>query len=63
MVNGFMYHNIMVIKYFGEILFTFQTGGSVCSGPSIVDGVIYVGSGYERIVGGTANNKVYALAS
>jgi polyvinyl alcohol dehydrogenase (cytochrome) len=43
----------------GEILWNFASGGSVIDGPSIVDGVVYWGSGY-RI--GTGNNKVYAFA-
>jgi polyvinyl alcohol dehydrogenase (cytochrome) len=32
----------------------------VIDGPSIVNGVVYWGSGYGR-VGGTANNKLYAF--
>lgn len=38
----------------------FASGGSVIDGPSIVDGVLYWGSGYRNIAG-TGNNKVYAF--
>ncbi|CAI2166897.1 5737_t:CDS:10 [Funneliformis geosporum] len=41
----------------GDILFEFVTGGSVASGPSIVDGVVYAGSGYTRFGYGTPNNR------
>ena len=44
----------------GKILWTYASGGSVIDGPSIVDGVVYWGSGYQR--GGTGNNKVYAFS-
>jgi polyvinyl alcohol dehydrogenase (cytochrome) len=44
----------------GNILWTFQSGGSVNSSPAIVDGVVYWGSGYARIQG-TPNNKFYAF--
>ncbi|RIA85467.1 hypothetical protein C1645_830743, partial [Glomus cerebriforme] len=42
----------------GENLFEFQTIGKLSCGPSIVNGVVYVGSGYGQM----PNNKVYALA-
>jgi polyvinyl alcohol dehydrogenase (cytochrome) len=42
----------------GNILWNFASGGSVIDGPSIVDGVVYWGSGYKI---GTGNNKVYAF--
>ncbi len=42
----------------GKILWSYASGGSVLDGPSIVDGVVYWGSGY-RI--GTSNNKLYAF--
>jgi polyvinyl alcohol dehydrogenase (cytochrome) len=45
----------------GDILSGFASGGSVIDGPSIVDGVVYWGSGYRRTTGGVGNNKVYAL--
>ena len=44
----------------GNILWTFQSGGSVNSSPAIVDGVVYWGSGYKKI-SGTPNNKFYAF--
>jgi polyvinyl alcohol dehydrogenase (cytochrome) len=44
----------------GNILWNFASGGSVIDGPSIVDGVVYWGSGYRNIQG-TGNNKVYAF--
>jgi polyvinyl alcohol dehydrogenase (cytochrome) len=44
----------------GNILWNFASGGSVIDGPSIVDGVLFWGSGYREVVG-TGNNKVYAF--
>jgi polyvinyl alcohol dehydrogenase (cytochrome) len=46
----------------GNILWNFASGGSVIDGPSIVDGVVYWGSGYRNIPPGIGNNKVYAFA-
>jgi polyvinyl alcohol dehydrogenase (cytochrome) len=45
----------------GNILWSFASGGSINSGPAIVDGVVYWGSGYHRF-GGTPNNKFYAFS-
>ena len=45
----------------GNILWNFASGGSVIDGPSIVDGVVYWGSGYGSFPPGTGNNKVYAF--
>jgi len=45
----------------GKILFSFSSGGSVIDSPSIANGVVYWGSGYKHIGGGTANNKVFAF--
>jgi polyvinyl alcohol dehydrogenase (cytochrome) len=42
----------------GKILWSFATGGSVIDGPSIVDGALYWGSGYNI---GTTNKQVYAF--
>jgi polyvinyl alcohol dehydrogenase (cytochrome) len=42
----------------GNILWSYQSGGEVIDGPSIVDGTLYWGSGY----GGSPNNKVYAFS-
>ena len=44
----------------GRVLRSFDSGGSVLDGPSIVDGVIYWGSGYKKIQPGIGNNKLYA---
>ena len=46
----------------GNTLWTFASGGSVNSGPAIVDGTIYWGSGYGvRGIGLKPNNKLYAF--
>lgn len=42
----------------GTILWSFESGGSVMSAPSIADGVLYWGSGYST---GFNNNKLYAF--
>ncbi len=42
----------------GAILWSFASGGSVMSAPSIVNGVLYWGSGYSI---GFNNNKLYAF--
>ena len=44
----------------GEVLWSFASGGSVADGPSIVDGVLYWGSGYTNT--GGANTKLYAFS-
>ena len=46
----------------GKPLWTFASGGSVIDGPSIVDGLVFWGSGCRRIAPGTGNNKVFAFA-
>jgi polyvinyl alcohol dehydrogenase (cytochrome) len=46
----------------GKILWSFASGGSVIDGPSIVDGVLYWGSGYANATPGTGNNKLYAFS-
>ena len=46
----------------GKVLFTFPSGGSVLDGPAIADGVVYWGSGYKKLGGGTPNNKVFAFS-
>ena len=40
---------------------TFISGGSVISGASVVDGVVYWGSGYDQFGSGTNNTKLYAF--
>jgi polyvinyl alcohol dehydrogenase (cytochrome) len=44
----------------GKVLWSFASGGTVLDGPSIVDGVVYWGSGYSNP--GTSNNKLYAFS-
>jgi polyvinyl alcohol dehydrogenase (cytochrome) len=46
----------------GKILWSYKSGGSVNSAPSIVDGSLYWGSGYSRFNLGTANNKLFAFS-
>jgi polyvinyl alcohol dehydrogenase (cytochrome) len=46
----------------GAILWQFAVGSSVNSGPSVVDGTIYWGTGYARGLGGTGNNQLYAFS-
>jgi polyvinyl alcohol dehydrogenase (cytochrome) len=46
----------------GQILWRFASGGSVNSGPAIVDGTVYWGSGYGRLGLGSGNNKLYAFS-
>ena len=50
----------------GQILWSFATGGSVSGGASVVNGVVYWGSGYSKLAaqfGTTGNNKFYAFAA
>jgi len=44
----------------GNILWNVASGGTVLDGPSIVDGGLYWGSGFQEI-DGTGNNKVLTL--
>jgi polyvinyl alcohol dehydrogenase (cytochrome) len=46
----------------GEILWRWAAGSSVNSGPSVVDGTVYWGSGYDRRLGGNGNNKLFAFS-
>jgi len=46
----------------GEILWRFAAGSSVNSGPAVVDGTVYWGSGYDRRLGGNGNNKLFAFS-
>jgi polyvinyl alcohol dehydrogenase (cytochrome) len=65
--NGVMYAASYAGQFYaldtksGKILWSFNSGGSVIDGPSIVDGVIYWGSGYAHLPPGIANNKIYAF--
>jgi len=57
--SGFMY---ALDAASGKILWSFDSGGSVVDGPSIVDGVLYWGSGYSEATPGKGNNKLYAFS-
>ena len=48
----------------GQTLWSFASGSSVVAGASVVDGVVYWGSGYAHlgIPGYTGNNKFYAFS-
>jgi polyvinyl alcohol dehydrogenase (cytochrome) len=46
----------------GKILWEFDTGGAVGGGPTVVDGVLYVGSGYQFLRVGKRNNKLFAFS-
>jgi polyvinyl alcohol dehydrogenase (cytochrome) len=45
----------------GNVLWHFASGGSVIDSPSIVNGVLFWGSGYSHIKPGLPNNKVFAF--
>ena len=46
----------------GRILWEFDTGGGIGGGPTVVDGVVYIGSGYQFLRVGKPNNKLYAFS-
>lgn len=46
----------------GKIVWEFDTGGAVGGGPTVVDGVLYIGSGYQNLRIGKRNNKLYAFS-
>lgn len=46
----------------GKIVWEFDTGGAVGGGIAVVDGTVYVGSGYGFLRIGKTNNKLYAFA-
>jgi polyvinyl alcohol dehydrogenase (cytochrome) len=48
----------------GATLWSTPTGGSCNNGPSIVDGVVYWGTGYGVLGAGlgSSNNKLFAFA-
>jgi polyvinyl alcohol dehydrogenase (cytochrome) len=46
----------------GKILWEFDTGGGIGGGPSVVNGVLYIGSGYSFLRVGKPNNKLYAFS-
>jgi polyvinyl alcohol dehydrogenase (cytochrome) len=45
----------------GKILWEYDTGGGVGGGATIVDGIMYIGSGYTFLRIGKPNNKLYAF--
>ena len=46
----------------GRTLWSFASGGTVMDGPSVVDGWVYWGSGYNNfVITGKPNNKLYAF--
>lgn len=45
----------------GKILWEYDTGGAVGGGPTVVDGTLYIGSGYKFLRIGKGNNKLYAF--
>ncbi|HLG14128.1 MAG TPA: PQQ-binding-like beta-propeller repeat protein [Blastocatellia bacterium] len=46
----------------GTTLWEFDTGGAVGGGPTVADGVLYVGSGYQFLRIGKPNKKLYAFS-
>jgi polyvinyl alcohol dehydrogenase (cytochrome) len=46
----------------GGILWRFAAGSTVNSGPAVVDGMVFWGSGYARAAEGNGNNKLYAFS-
>jgi polyvinyl alcohol dehydrogenase (cytochrome) len=46
----------------GNVLWQFDTGGAVGGGPTVVDGTLYIGSGYTFLGVGKRNNKLYAFS-
>jgi polyvinyl alcohol dehydrogenase (cytochrome) len=47
----------------GQLLWSFDSGGSCAAGPAVVDGMVYWGSGYSALssLGATGNNNFYAF--
>src|ERR1700730_15004374 len=46
----------------GNILWSFESGGSVLGGPSIVNATDCGGAGYRKIAPGIGTNKVFAFS-
>jgi polyvinyl alcohol dehydrogenase (cytochrome) len=46
----------------GAILWRFAAGSSVNSGPAVVRGMVFWGSGYSKSAEGNGNNKLYAFS-
>jgi polyvinyl alcohol dehydrogenase (cytochrome) len=57
--RGFMY---ALNAETGEILWSYESGGSVITGPTIVDGVLYWPYGYRRRGTGSPGNEVLAFS-
>jgi polyvinyl alcohol dehydrogenase (cytochrome) len=47
----------------GTILWQFSAGSSVNSGPAVVDGTVYWGSGYSRSAEGSGNHLLFAFST
>jgi polyvinyl alcohol dehydrogenase (cytochrome) len=45
----------------GNILWGFNTAGSVIAGAAVVNGTVYWGSGYGNYNLGVSNNQLYAF--
>jgi polyvinyl alcohol dehydrogenase (cytochrome) len=45
----------------GRVLWEHDTGGAIGGGPTVVNGTVYVGSGYQLLRIGKGNNKLYAF--
>ena len=67
--NGLLYvgsfdkvgHMYAINAATGQVLWKYSSGGSVLDAPSIVSGMLFWGSGYNRFGIGTGNNKLYAF--
>ncbi len=46
----------------GKILWEYDTGGGIGGGPTVVDGTLYIGSGYTFLRVGKPNNKLHAFS-
>ena len=46
----------------GEILWRYGAGSSVNSGPAVVKGTVYWGTGYSRSSEGSGNTRLYAFS-
>ena len=46
----------------GAILWRFAAGGSVNSGPAVVRGMVFWGSGYSTAAEGSGNDRFYAFS-
>jgi len=46
----------------GHILWEYDTGGAIGGGPTVVDGVVYVGSGYTFLRIGAGAKKLFAFS-